>query len=298
MRKVIKSLIAVLLIAIILLAIPACQQNTNAKVNTYIISNGNHRRFEINADTSGYKKFSWWVAYDSDDSEKQLESLTYEGKEYVLTYMTSSYYGPSPFPTDLYGGTSGEDKVLFFVRADTLELVGAQMYGSVSYEKEGEALEELEDPETETEALAREYAAKFVDMEKYTLVDFFVDRRNGRIRGYNYTFSQCIDGRESMDYIELQVSPKGQLISWYAPNPDAFKEKFTDEIAIFAKADISALIQNTIPENSTLYIEEIERVRYAITPDGQLVVHARVSYKDSANPEFSDVPYELVFALK
>ena len=177
--------------------------------------------------------------------------------------------------------------MFFYYNGVTDELIGMYPYTLNTFKATEEVLPEIDTSKEALEALARQYAADYVDIDNYTLVDMHNESRNGMtLWGYYFKFSRLINDRESTDCVEVRISPKGQLADLILGDIGKFTQEHEETLAVFADADIDALIADTIPEDSTLYIQEVKYLRYAITPEGQAVLEATLRLEDHADEEF------------
>ena len=176
----------------------------------------------------------------------------------------------------------------FYYNGVTDELIGIFPHPLNTFKATEEVLPEIDTSKEALETLARQYAADYVeDIDNYTLVDMHNESRDGTtLWGYYFNFSRLINGRESMDCVEVRISPKGQLADLILGDIGKFTQEHEETLAVFAAADIDTLIADTIPEDSTLYIEKIVHLRYAVTPEGQAVLEATLRLEDHADEEF------------
>ena len=293
MPKSIRKLFGIIFASLLLLSIAGCAQKTDYVIRCYLIQNGSEywHPVELDVDGNGYGLLPdmWLDGFPSfkDETAAATKTVTYNGVEFSAEYGFSRCVSPTSFYKDFYYAKA-EDAGLttFTYYGVTDELIGVCPRSLDTFWPAEEALPEIDASEEALAEIARQYAADYVDIDAYTLVDSQEMLRDSSIRGYFYTFSRMINGQESMDCIELEVSPKGQLSDLMLGDIGIFTQEHEETLAVFADADIDALIADTIPEDSTLYIEEIVHLRYAVTPEGQAVLEATLNLGDHTDEEF------------
>lgn len=295
MRKGIRKLFGIILAALLLLSMAGCAQEQNYVIRCYLIQDGRqyYRPVKLNVDGNGYGLLPdmWLDGYPSfeDETAAATKTVTYNGVEFSAKYLYSRCVSPTSFYKDFYlAKAEGAGLMWFYYNGVTDELIGMFPHSLDTFKATEEALPEIDASEETLAEIARQYAAEYVDIDAYTLVDSQeVLISDVGIRGYFYTFSRLINGQESMDCVELEISPKGQLSELILGDIGIFTQEHEETLAVFADANIDDLIADTIPEDSTLYIEEIEHLRYAVTPEGQAVLEASLHLLDHADEEFS-----------
>ncbi|MBR4636334.1 MAG: hypothetical protein IKO51_08235 [Clostridia bacterium] len=104
---------------------------------------------------------------------------------------------------------------------------------------------ELADPAAGTEALAREYAGKLVDLTEYELKEAGVLEWNKpesmHFDYYDYVFCRKVLGEDTMDRIAVKLTSKGSFVSFCIYEDGAF-DPLPDDIGRFEGADIDGLI--------------------------------------------------------
>ena len=298
MGKSIRNRIVIVLAALLLFSIAGCTQKTDYVLRCYLIQDGRqyYCPVELNVDGSIYDGNTyglpemWMDGYPSfkDETAAATKTVTYNGVEFSAEYDFSRCVGPTSFHKNFYYGKSEEAGVMYFYyNGVTDELIGIFPHPLNTFKAAEEVLPEIDTSKEALEALARQYAADYVDIDDYTLVGTREETRSGTgLWGYYFNFSRLINGRESMDCVEVRISPKGQLSELILGDIGKFTQAHEETLAVFADADIDALIADTIPEDSTLYIQEVKYLRYAITPEGQAVLEATLNLGDHADEEF------------
>lgn len=296
MRKSIRKLFGIILASLLLLSMAGCAQKPNHVIRCYLIQDGRqyYRPVKLNVDGNGNGLLPdmWLDGYPSfeDETAAATKTVTYNGVEFSAKYLYSRCVSPTSFYKDFYmAKAEGAGRMWFYYNGVTDELIGMFPYSLDTFQTAEAALPEINASEETLAEIARQYAADYVDIDDYTLVDSYVRQINKDegLVGYRYTFSRMINGQESMDCVELEISPKGQLSELILGDIGIFTQEHEETLAVFADADIDDLIADTIPEDSTLYIEEIEHLRYAVTPEGQAVLEASLHLLDHADEEFS-----------
>ena len=299
MGKSIRKLLGIVLAALLLFSIAGCTQKTDYAIRCYLIQDGRqyYRPVELNVDGSIYDGNTyglpemWMDGCPSfkDQTAAATKTVTYNGVEYSAEYRVSRYVGLMSFYNSMYAAREKYGSVIYFYyNGVTDELIGINPYSLDSFAAAEEALPEIDASEEALAEIARQYVADYVeDIDAYTIVDSWEKNASeGAIEGYSYEFSRMINGQASTDCVRLIVSDKGQLCDFVLGDIGKFTQEHEETLAVFAAADIDALIADTIPEDSTLYIQETERICYAVTPEGQAVLEATLKLGDHADEEF------------
>lgn len=284
------SFLAFILLANILL-FTGCHKDTqnNASLNDYLVychllgnksaSGGlmiSHDPLLDEAKKAHEYESNWHSsAKFSCDNVEASKTVSFDGRTYTGEYDYSQYRVYSNYVTHIYRcliDTEGYT-CYFGIHMDTGELV--YLFHSPPLSKLDEPY--IDNAETILPKKAKQYAAMFVDLDEYQMLQTEGDAERNR-----YHFVRYINGLPSSDRILVQVSNQGEFVFFHFGNLNAFTEEYDPELSAFSETTYQALAEAIIPDDETIEVMEYKEVYYDVSPQGDLLLIEKVKflYKD------------------
>ena len=285
----IKKVSILLLAAALLLTLIVCFLVKEPTIHCYYLRSDISSQLNTEGDAEFlYPGRSKGLALFQNEDAAPERTFSFQGTEYTVSYSFSAYAGPVTFYNDYYDNTASRISAAFSSRTGELTYV---IYLRESADLSPVAVDQI----PELEAVARQAAAEnfgITDIGTYTLRA--CDNSQTEVWFY---FAKYINGLPTSDEIRVSVYSDGTVMCITQFDVGMITEKHTKALKIFAEADIDALIANTVPEGSDLYVDEIKYLQYAVTPKGDVVIYATVTTGDTAS-SWQHYYADLIFALK
>ena len=212
--KLIKMIIT---ISIILCIFTSCQNNNNdveeALGSQCLIMD--YTNNNVYSDLTHEYTF-WNYNVYNDPVAAQIKSITYDGEVYTGQYIGSRVERYYPFPVNSY---QLDNFIDFEIRSTDDKMVYMDLFTNQFYFTEP-LLEDLENPRSETEEIARKLAAQYIEnFDEYVFEadepDYLpevIDGVSYDLTYYTYRFVRFIDGVRTKDGIGMKITSKGNAV--------------------------------------------------------------------------------------
>lgn len=224
---------------------------------------------------------SWQGSYFTKEKMKD-KTCTIGGVSYTSSYSKSIISLGDSYTTDIY---KNENYFEFDFRSDTGELVGYQLTNQAFYDTEP-YLPDVSNPQETAIAMATNIASEYINIEEYTRIDkepslryYEKDGTTYEMAYYKVLFVKEIHGFVSTDFIQVNVTSKGHLVSVSMGDLHAFDDIVLDFDVNKLNQSISEKIQAINTEkNYTLKEMHIEEQKIMLTPDQDVGVYSVVTF--------------------
>ena len=145
-----------------------------------------------------------------DENAPKVKTISFNGKEYIGEYDTSTVYGFNTYQTDEYEFDGGA----FGVNSETDELVMFRLYPRKGGTLTAEQCREI----------AFEFVDQYIDRNKYVMEE------KPYTAGYLYSFRKYIGDIETVERLSVSVNKKGMVYEFSSAMLGAFTEKIDEAI--------------------------------------------------------------------
>ncbi len=221
---------------------------------------------------------SWWSdeSYTSSTAAKSI-TISVLGTEYTGAY---DYTLVPPFRWEATDYYTCQDGVTFGINAVSGEIRTLNLKPAMFQNGEISNLEDLEDPQKQTYALAVQYASFFINPSSYTLIEgapseVSLTQSDSTLTLYQYEYVKYVDKMRTPDRLYIQITSKGTLAYLALGTFGAFdslpqkiiQEKY--DAAIVEK--IQSIYKGYDKQDYT-----VEEQTLTYTPDGKLVIMSQI----------------------
>lgn len=310
MQKKTRRLIAFLSSIVIFLVCAGCRKNVQkndsakASLNDYLVychlygdkgqSGGlmiaHDPLLDKNKKTHEYEGYWHSSTKFTCDNVESSKTVSFNGRTYTGEYDYSEYRVYTNYATHIYYCSRDTEgyTCYFGVHADTGELV---------YLFHSPPLSKLDEPYIKNSKKvlpkkAQQYAAMFVDLDEYQMLQTEGDEERNR-----YHFVRYINGLPSSDRVIIQVSNQGDFVFFHIGNLNAFIEEYDPILSAFSETTYQAFAEAIIPADASIEILEYKEVYYDVSPQGDVLLFEKVKYlyKDKGDRSYI---HHLAFVLK
>ena len=253
------------------------------EIRTCYVLDASERALAVDA-LYAKERDTWGMGmFPAEDAPEQM-TVSFNGESFTGAYEYSTWKNGISHAEHCYRTEHTPEGVDFNVDAETGELRYVNVMTGSFFERQL-TLPELDDPETETEAIAKEYAGMLVDIDEYDIHrvssrSYREDEGSEPYTYFTHVFARSVNGMETTDRVTVEVTSKGSLASVAIGDLGVYAEAIK-KAADIARIDVEGSVAEALSDYKISGGEltgeySIEREYIALTPDGELVICAAV----------------------
>lgn len=217
----------------------------------------------------------WSQGYYFSDDAPAEKTVSFDGITYTGNYIWSVCVTGCGIIKDYYQSSDPNANFLeFSVNRETGELTGIN-FVTKHYYKNNSEMEELERVDSVLPKLACTWASYFIDIDQYEMRLYrTTPQTDPEMTTYVYEFVRVVNGLDTTDMLQIMISDRGLLgyidsrhLGWVEDNKNSLEK--------IATVNPDMMVQNA----SNITDVAIERQRYGITPEGDVVLLVKCSGK-------------------